>query len=119
MTETTTANEQGGYANICLTVIAVCLVILCFRSNKSDSTRVEIIGVAPSVENALPIKIEREVGGVLDRTPSFDRGIPVRIVGIEKPMLLGRWDAIPVRGPEIGELGGMIWPEPVQVRVKR
>jgi len=180
MPESAKTQGIGLYANLCLTVIAGCLIYLCNRSTSdanyrstsdANPTRVEIVGIASSLKSPIPCKLMfkdesaystqwvdkgalsvRVVGGakplermqveIVDvassiqnplpittkppagglplfaRESSDDDAIPVRLVGIERPQGRGKWHAIPVRGPAMmsGESGGIIGSHPVEVQ---
>lgn len=72
MAESTRVQGMGAYANLCLTVIAACLIYLCYDTKadrqpskvesgptkvESAPTKVKIVGIAPDLSTPLPCKL--------------------------------------------------------------
>lgn len=106
---------SGAYANICLTVIAGCLVysvtthdskprsveIVKISSNVGNSIPVIIDGLSSTLRNGLPIKVWEEENsymksmlGLMDHTTPA--AIPVKVVGFERPTG-EKWDDVHVK----------------------
>lgn len=95
MPESTKTQGIGLYANLCLTVIAGCLIYLCYRSTSdanyrptsdANPTRVEIVGIASNLNSPIPCKLMfKDKSDYL--TQWLDKGaLSVQVVGGEKPL---------------------------------
>jgi len=104
MEETKRTSGVGGYANVCLTIIAGCLLFLCYRMTATHAvpmrvqvvavspdlkpTQVELVSVATNLTTPIPCKLmyKKESSYSLPRTQWTDEGaLHVHLVDAGKP----------------------------------
>ena len=77
------------YSNLCLTVIAGCLIYLCYRATTTDTspTKVEIVEIASQLNTPIPCKLmyKKESDYSYGRTQWTDEGtLGVQLAGGER-----------------------------------
>lgn len=89
MPKSTEVQGIGVYANLCLTIIAGCLLYLCYRTTTMDAhpSKVEIVGIDSRLNTPMPCKVmyKKKSNYSFGRTQWTDEGtLGVELVGGER-----------------------------------
>lgn len=87
MPESTKVQGIGAYANLCLTVIAGCLIYLCYRTTTTDAhpTKVEIVKIASKLDTPMPCKLMFKKKSTYSTQWTDEGRLGVQLAGGDKP----------------------------------